>query len=117
MGTSSVLGGNSSLDANKVFKAYLDNDRLAISVLQETLKELGLAVSIIASVFHPDCIIVSSDSETSAKALCKLLKEEVQMRLLSEFSSSIEFSETVSTEKSVLSGIGLMFFDNWINNK
>jgi len=34
------------------------------------------------------------------------------MRLLPEFSSSIEFLETVSTEKSVLSGIGLMFFDN-----
>lgn len=115
IGTDSILKGLSPLDAGKVFEAYLGNDRLAGGILQETLKELGLAVSIIASVFHPDCIIVLSNSETTAKAICKLLKEETRIRLLPELSSTIEFDNAVSSGESILSGIGLMFFDSWIN--
>lgn len=116
IGTESILKGKSPLSIKDVFSAYLSKDRLAQNIINEVLQELGMAFSVATAVFHPDIVVVSSDSDAMSKGICRFLESEIERKLPPEFAASVKFIEGNNSEAAVLSGVGLMVFDERIMN-
>ncbi|MDD5597991.1 MAG: ROK family protein [Victivallaceae bacterium] len=114
--TLSMLNGKHTLAVSDVANAYLNKDRLAQNIINEVWHEFGMAFSVAVAVFHPDNVVVVSENATVSKCICEFLKSEIEQKLLPAFGESVKFSGGANSDSVVLSGVGLMIFDEMIMN-
>jgi N-acetylglucosamine repressor len=113
-GIESCLRSNKRIHADTIFKAALDGDRLAKSLLEESFEPFASTIATIASALHPHCIVVGSESRNAVNYLTNRIKQVLDNRTIPEIASSIQVIEGEKQKSSSLIGVGLMVFDETI---
>jgi predicted NBD/HSP70 family sugar kinase len=94
-----------------VFKAAMEGDRLARSVIEEAIKPLGLALAVLMAAVHPGFLVLGGECGERIKFLAGLLETSIRSRILPEIASSVLIREGKSSNTMALIGAGLMAFD------
>jgi len=109
-GIHSVMQGK-PLTPDLVFKAAMEGDRLARSVIEEEIRPLGLALAVLMAAVHPGFLVVGGECGERIKFLAGLLETSIRSRILPEIASSVQIREGKSSKTMALIGVGLMAFD------
>lgn len=116
-GTGSVLQDADRPCADEIFKAALEGDRMAQSVVREIIRHLELPIAVLVSTLHPRCLVIGAESEAAVTCIASGLKAGLQTRILPEIASSIEICEGETVNDITLTSAGLMVFDEVIMHK
>lgn len=87
-GQSSILQGcfpDLDFTSADVSKAALENDQLAIEVMNDTGRALGMALSWVVSITSPDVIIIGGGGSAAGNLILKPMHEEMHKRLLKDY--------------------------------
>ena len=116
-GINSIIQCRSNPQAEEIFQAALDGDRMARGLVDEIASHLGLAVAFLVSAFHPKYFVVGAESAAAITCLCSRITAAVHDRTLPEISSSIEILEGREFQSLALSGAAMMVFQEIITTE
>lgn len=111
---SSVLQGQKELNAEKIFRAALNGDRLAETAVKEIASYLALGIAFLASGFHPEYIVIGSKAEAAIQCLTREISSAVRSCVLPELASSVKIIPGKKSEFLTLTGAALIVFDKVI---
>jgi len=116
-GVNSSLRGSTKVNAEAIFRAALEGDRMARSVVKAIVDRLGLATAFLVAALHPPFVVVGAETETAIRCLCKELRSALESRTLTEIASTVEIIEGMEFRPLALIGAGLMVFERTFNDK
>jgi predicted NBD/HSP70 family sugar kinase len=111
------LRGSTKVNAEAIFRAALEGDRMARSVVKAIVDRLGLATAFLVAALHPPFVVVGAETETAIRCLCKELRSALESRTLTEIASTVEIIEGMEFRPLALIGAGLMVFERTFNDK
>jgi glucokinase len=81
-GVADQLGGDlSRVTAEHIFAAARSGDGVCISVVRDTAKYVGMAISNLATVLDPECVVLSGTLATSGDMMLDAIRVECSRRL------------------------------------
>jgi predicted NBD/HSP70 family sugar kinase len=81
-GVADQLGGDlSRVTAEHIFDAARSGDGVCISVVRDTAKYVGMAISNLATVLDPECVVLSGTLATSGDMMLDAIRVECSRRL------------------------------------
>jgi glucokinase len=96
-----MAGGLEGIDARAVYAAAETGDRLALRILHETTRALGLALANIAALFHPQAIILGGGVALMGPLFWDPLQGEFARRLLPPFGPGVRLVPSALGEDAV----------------
>jgi predicted NBD/HSP70 family sugar kinase len=77
-----AVGGElSAITLAHILSAARDGDGVAISVMRDTAKYLGMAVAILAAIVHPEVVVLGGIMASAADLLFEPIRTEIGRRL------------------------------------
>jgi glucokinase len=76
-----VRGDFTKIAADDIFQASRDGDGVSISVVRDTAKYIGMAVSNLATMFDPEIIVLGGGIATWGDLMLEAVKVECARRL------------------------------------
>jgi len=113
-GVHSVLSGKRHLTALEIFSAANEGDRLAKTIVRETLADLGLYAAVIIAMFHPRLLVVGAETKGAIEIVTGEIRQAINNRIPVEVASALTVIEGQPTNPLGLAGAGLMLFERVI---
>jgi len=99
-----VAGALNAIDARVVYAAAEQGDDVAIQILNETCQTLGIAISNVIALLHPERVIVGGGVSLMGPLFWNALRSEVTARSMPSFISSVEVVRAELGEDVVVIG-------------
>jgi len=99
-----MAGTLDAIDAKIVYAAAEQNDEIAKQILNETCQALGVAISNVIALLHPERVIVGGGVSLMGPLFWNALRSEVAARAMPSFISSVEIVKAELGEDVVLIG-------------
>jgi len=99
-----MAGTLDAIDAKIVYAAAEQNDEIAKQILNETCEALGIAISNVVALLHPERVIVGGGVSLMGPLFWNALSSEVAARAMPSFISSVEIVKAELGEDVVLIG-------------
>lgn len=85
-----MAGSLEAVDARTVYAAAEKDDEIAQRILTETCQALGIAISNVVALLHPERIIIGGGVSFMGPLFWNALRSEVTARSMPAFASSVE---------------------------
>jgi glucokinase len=92
------------IDAKIVYSAAEQGDEAANLILMETCRSLGLAISTVIALLHPECVILGGGVSLMGPLFWDRLRAEVKSRSISSFVSKVKILPAKLKENVVVVG-------------
>jgi glucokinase len=99
-----LAGSLQAIDAKTVYAAAQKGDRLAVCILRETCQTLALAISNVIALLHPQRVILGGGVSLMGPLFWEPLRDEVALRTMPSFASSVEIVQAGLNEDVVVIG-------------
>ncbi|MEO8355454.1 MAG: ROK family protein [Chloroflexota bacterium] len=99
-----MAGSLSAMDAKIVYAAAEDGDELARRILHETCQTLGIAISNVVALLHPQRVILGGGVSLMGSLFWNPLRKEAMSRVLPAFASGVEILRAGLGEDVVVIG-------------
>jgi glucokinase len=85
-----LAGSLDQVDAKIVYSAAEQGDPVAARILQETCQTLGMAISNVAALLHPERVILGGGVSLMGPIFWDALQREFRLRVIPTFASGVE---------------------------
>jgi glucokinase len=92
------------IDAKIVYRAAEKGDETALYILQETCRTLGVAISNIVALLHPERVVLGGGVSLMGTLFWDLLQTEVRSRVMPVFAQQVELVPAALKEDVVVIG-------------
>jgi len=99
-----MAGARDVIDARIVYAAVEQGDKVAKQILDETCQALGIAISNVIALLHPERVIVGGGVSLMGPLFWNALRSEVTARSMPSFISSVEVVRAELGEDVVVIG-------------
>ena len=99
-----IAGSLEAIDARTVYAAAEKGDDLAQQILAETCQGLGIAISNVVALLHPERVIIGGGVSFMGPLFWNMLQSEVTARSMPAFISSVEVVKAELGEDVVVIG-------------
>jgi glucokinase len=99
-----MAGSLQAIDAKTVYAAAEKGDELAARILYETCQALGIAISNMIALLHPQRVILGGGVSLMGSLFWKPLRNEIMSRVMPAFASSVEIVQAELKEEVVVIG-------------
>jgi glucokinase len=99
-----IAGAIKKIDAKVVYLAAESDDETAKLILEETCQTLGLAISNVIALLHPDCVIIGGGVSLMGSLFWDHLQREAENRTIPLFYSRTEIVKAELGENVVVIG-------------
>jgi glucokinase len=99
-----MAGALERIDAKAVYLAAEKGDEIANRILDETCQALGLAISNVIALLHPERVILGGGVSLMGSLFWKRLRKEVQSRTIPLFASTVDVVRAKLKEDVVVIG-------------
>jgi glucokinase len=99
-----MAGSLEAIDAKTVYTAVEQGDEIAKQILNETCRTLGIAISNMIALLHPERVIVGGGVSLMGPLFWNALRSEVTARSMPSFISSVEVVRAELGEDVVVIG-------------
>lgn len=99
-----LAGSLESIDATIVYAAAEQGDEIAAHILQETCQTLGVAISNIVALLHPERVVLGGGVSLMGPLFWDTLQSEFRARVLAAFTSGVEILPAKLKEDVVVIG-------------
>jgi glucokinase len=99
-----LAGSREAIDARIVYAAAEQGDELANRILHETCEGLGVAISNVVALLHPERVVIGGGVSLMGQLFWDLLRAEVTNRAMPLFMSSVEVVKAELGEDVVVVG-------------
>jgi len=99
-----LAGSLERIDAKIVYQAAEKGDQTALGILQETCQTLGVAISNIAALLHPERVVLGGGVSLMGPLFWDRLQDEFRSRVLSVFAPQVELVPSQLREDIVVIG-------------
>jgi glucokinase len=96
-----LAGSVEAIDARTVYAAAEAGDRLALRILDETTRTLGLALANVAALFHPQVIVLGGGVALMGPLFWAALQREFACRVLPPFALGVRLVPSALREDAV----------------
>lgn len=101
---SEMAGSLPAIDAKTVYAAAESGDLLANQILNETCQTLGIAISNVIAILHPERVILGGGVSLMGSLFWNALRNETLSRAIPSFASSVEIVKAALQEDVVVIG-------------
>jgi glucokinase len=99
-----MAGSPGKIDAKIVYQAAEKGDETALRILKETCRTLGVAISNIVALLHPERVVLGGGVSLMGPLFWDLLQNEFQSRVLPVFAPQVELVPAELKEDVVVIG-------------
>lgn len=99
-----MAGSRSAVDAKIVYAAAENGDELARRILHETCQTLGIAISNVVALLHPQRVILGGGVSLMGSLFWNPLRKEAMSRVIPAFASGVEIVRAEFREDVVVIG-------------
>lgn len=99
-----LAGSVDKIDAKVVYAAAEQGDRVAGRILEETVQALGIAISNLIALLHPERVVVGGGVSLMGPLFWNAIQQEVQRRAMPAFLSRTEVVKAGLGEEVVVIG-------------
>jgi glucokinase len=99
-----IAGSLENIDAKIVYQAAEQGDELALRILQETCQILGVVVSNVVALLHPERIVIGGGVSLMGPLFWDGLQEEFRSRVMLVFAPQVELVPAKLKEDVVVIG-------------
>ena len=99
-----LAGAVESIDAKVVYQAAEKGDEAALCVLKETCQTLGMAISNIVALLHPERVVLGGGVSLMGPLFWDMLQAEFRSRVMPVFSPQVELVPAELKEDVVVIG-------------
>jgi glucokinase len=99
-----MAGSLERIDAKVVYHAAENGDEAAFCILQETCRTLGIAISNIVALLHPERVVLGGGVSLMGPLFWDLLQTEFQPRVMPVFAPQVELVPALLKEDVVVIG-------------
>jgi glucokinase len=99
-----LAGGLERIDAKVVYLAAEQGDKIANRILNETCQTLGIAISNVIALLHPECVIIGGGVSLMGSLFWNKLRNEVKSRTIPSFDSQVDVVKAKLNENVVVIG-------------
>jgi glucokinase len=99
-----TAGSLEKIDAKVVYAAAEQGDAVATRILQESCQTLGLAISNVVALLHPERVILGGGVSLMGPIFWDTLQSEFRLRVMPTFSSGVELLPAKLNEDVVVIG-------------
>jgi predicted NBD/HSP70 family sugar kinase len=99
-----MVGSLDRIDAKVVYLAAAKGDEVATRVLHETCQTLGMAISNVVALLHPERVILGGGVALMGPIFWNDLQNEFSKRVLPTFASQVELVPAKLSENVVVIG-------------
>ena len=96
-----LAGSVEAIDARAVYTAAATGDRLALRILDETTRTLGLALANVAALLHPQVIVLGGGVALMGPLFWEALQREFACRVLPPFAPGVRLLPSQLQEDAV----------------
>ena len=99
-----IAGSLDGIDAKVVYLAAKKGDKIANRILSETCQTLGIAISNVVALLHPERVILGGGVSLMGSLFWNSLKNEVRLRTIPSFVSQVDVVKAKLKEDVVIIG-------------
>ena len=99
-----IAGAVDSIDAKVVYAAAEAGDEIAVRILHETCQTLGLAISNIVALLHPERVVVGGGVSLMGPIFWNTLQSEFTSRVIPTFAPTVDLVQAKLSEDVVVVG-------------
>ena len=99
-----LAGTIDGIDAKIVYSAAEKGDEIANRILIDTCQTLGLAISNVVALLHPERVILGGGVSLMGSLFWDRLRNEVKSRMISSFASQVDIVKAILKENVVVVG-------------
>ena len=99
-----IAGSLDGIDAKVVYLAAEKGDKIANRILSETCQTLGIAISNVVALLHPERVILGGGVSLMGSLFWNTLKNEVRLRTIPSFVSQVDVVKAKLEEDVVVIG-------------
>jgi glucokinase len=99
-----LAGSWDQIDAQVVYQAAEQGDKIAVRILQETCRTLGMAISNVVALLHPERVILGGGVSLMGPLFWNALQNEFRARVMPTFASQVELLPAKLSENVVVIG-------------
>ena len=99
-----IAGAVDSIDAKVVYAAAEAGDEIAARILRETCQTLGLAISNIVALLHPERVVVGGGVSLMGPIFWNRLQSEFKSRVIPTFAPKVDLVQAILSEDVVVVG-------------
>jgi glucokinase len=99
-----MAGSLEAIDAKTVYAAAEQGDEIAKQILSETCQTLGIAISNVIALLHPERVVIGGGVSLMGLLFWNTLRSEVAARSMPSFISSVEVVRAERGEDVVVIG-------------
>ena len=99
-----IAGSLDGIDAKVVYAAAENGDEIAARILRETCQTLGLAISNIVAMLHPERVVVGGGVSLMGPLFWDALQKEFQSRVIPVFAPKVDLVQAKLNEDVVVIG-------------
>ena len=99
-----IAGSLDGIDAKVVYLAAEKGDKIANRILSETCQTLGIAISNVVALLHPERVILGGGVSLMGSLFWNSLKNEVRLRTIPSFVSQVDVVKAKLEEDVVVIG-------------
>lgn len=99
-----LAGSLEKIDAKMVYLAAEQRDAIALCILQETCQTLGMAISNVVALLHPERVILGGGVSLMGPLFWNALQNEFRARVMPTFASQVELLPAKLSENVVVIG-------------
>ena len=99
-----IAGSLDGIDAKVVYLAAEKGDKIANRILSETCQTLGMAISNVVALLHPERVILGGGVSLMGSLFWNTLKNEVRLRTIPSFVSQVDVVKAKLKEDVVIIG-------------
>lgn len=99
-----LAGAIENIDAKIVYKAAEKGDEMAIKILNETCQTLGLAISNVVALLHPERVILGGGVSLMGPLFWDTLKNDAESKMIPSFAPRVEIVKAQLKENVVVIG-------------
>lgn len=99
-----LAGSLEKIDAKMVYLAAEQRDEIALCILQETCQTLGMAISNVVALLHPERVILGGGVSLMGPLFWNALQNEFRARVMPTFASQVELLPAKLSENVMVIG-------------
>jgi glucokinase len=99
-----LAGAIDKIDARIVYSAAEQGDEIATRILQETCQTLGIGISNVVALLHPERVVIGGGVSLMGPLFWGTLQKEFRLRVMPTFASSVELLPAKLKEDVVVIG-------------
>ena len=99
-----IAGSLDRIDAKVVYVAAERGDEIAVRILKETCQTLGMAISNVVSILHPQRVVLGGGVSLMGPIFWNGLQNEFRSRVMPAFAPQVELMQAGLREDVVVIG-------------